>query len=300
MSSNNCYWNLNFEQRTLLVFMANKETNLLNATELMDIYGVPILGEAECREYFTLSDNEIKVLKSFKTVNNSVYFAICLVFFKIKKTLVNFDYRDITNQRRHVIDRFFPNAATPKNIIKDKNTIARIENKVLDLCNYTRFSGPVTIKIENDLQKLAPNYPRQRQLCKTLLDLFIKHKICIPGYTTIQNMVSKISNRENDRIAKLYYRYTNKSERDTILTLLAKSDTGQHNIISIRQDMRGFNTTELNKEIKNHLILQPIFEVTNRLIPKLSLPSSTVNYNARSAGINKRCQKACRQFVNSY
>lgn len=258
--------------------MANKDTNLLNATELLDIYGVPILNNAECREYFTLTDNEIKILKSFKEINNSVHFAICLVFFKIKKTLINFNYQDVTNERRHVMERYFPNAAIPKSIVKDKNTIARIENKVLDVCNYTRFSGTVVVKIESELRKLAPNYPRQRQLCKSLLDLFIKHKVSIPGYTTIQNMVSRISNLENGRIIQAFSRHTNKYEREIILSLLTKSDTGQHNIISIRKDMRGFNTEELNKEIENHVLVQPVFEIAKKLIPKLNLPTSTINY----------------------
>ena len=72
--------------------MSKTKLQLLSPTELLDIYSTPTLNDIELREYFTLNKNEIKVLRSFKTVGESVYFAICLIFFKIKRTLINFGY----------------------------------------------------------------------------------------------------------------------------------------------------------------------------------------------------------------
>ncbi|MBP9777845.1 MAG: DUF4158 domain-containing protein, partial [Rickettsiaceae bacterium] len=258
--------------------MANKNTNILNASELLEIYGTPVFSDAECSEYFRLSPAEIKVLKSFKDVSNSMHFVICLVFFKLNKTLVDFSYRETTAQRRHVMERYFPNSSTPKTTVKDKNTIARIENTVLSLCDHQRYQGEIAVLIQQELQKQAQNNPRQRQLCKALLDLLTKHQVAIPGYTTVQNIISTVSNRENNRLIKTYVRYTNKTDRDSILSLMTKDDDGLHHIVSIRQDMRGFNTTELNKEIDKHIKLQPIFEAAINVIPKLNLPTATINY----------------------
>ena len=71
--------------------MANKIPRLLAPAELLDIYGIPILNDIERQEYFTFNEEENKALKEFKNTKEAVYFAICLVFFKIKRTLVDFN-----------------------------------------------------------------------------------------------------------------------------------------------------------------------------------------------------------------
>ena len=66
--------------------MAHKIPHLLNPTELLDIYGIPSLNDTERQTHFTFNDLEMKELYRFKTSEEAVYFAICLVFFKIKQT----------------------------------------------------------------------------------------------------------------------------------------------------------------------------------------------------------------------
>ena len=69
--------------------MAHSKTGLLSPTELRDLYGIPLLNDAERREYFTFDQAELNILTNFKDVKDSVYFAIALVFFKLKHTLTS-------------------------------------------------------------------------------------------------------------------------------------------------------------------------------------------------------------------
>lgn len=259
--------------------MPNKNTLLLNPTERLDIYGIPALNDAERREYFTFNEQETKKMNSFQAIEDTVYFAVCLAFFKIKQTLVNFNYRDITSERQHVMERYFPNQPFPKSLPKNYNKIARIENKVLELCHAQRFTGDMVNTIKEELLALAPRHPRQRQLCKALLNLFVTHRVSIPAYTTIQTIISHVWNKENNRVTQAYLRYTHKNERDIVLSLLDKTDN-LHRIVSIKQSMKGFNTTELNNEIEKHHQIKPIFDIAKNIIPRLGLPTTTINYYA--------------------
>ena len=63
--------------------MANPNSTLLTAEERRTLYGVPMLNDIERTEYFTFTDNEIKALNGFDHVENAVYFAISLAFFKL-------------------------------------------------------------------------------------------------------------------------------------------------------------------------------------------------------------------------
>jgi hypothetical protein len=88
-----------------IMLKSDTKIQLLTPTELLDIYGSPVLNDIERREYFTLNKNEVKILKSFRNTEESVYFAICLIFFKMKRTFVNFGYQDTTEERRHIMER---------------------------------------------------------------------------------------------------------------------------------------------------------------------------------------------------
>ncbi len=259
--------------------MSNKNTRLLSATDLLDIYSIPALNDFERNEYFTFNNQEIAALNSLDTIEDAVYFAVCLVFFKIRQTFVEFNYRDITLERQHVMHRYFPSQASPKSFPCSVSRITRIENKVLELRCHQRFSGDIVNVIKRELFKCAPLNPRQRQLCKALLDLFVKHCVAIPGYTTIETIVSEIWNKEIDRVSQAYLRYTNKSQRNLVLSLLDKTND-LHHIVSIKQEMKGFNTTELDREMEKHQQLNPIFDIAKTVLPKLRLPTATINYYA--------------------
>jgi TnpA family transposase len=253
------------------------KSTLLSSQEVTEIYSQPVLDSIEIKENCTLNKAELYELRKFKDASSAIYFAICLVYFKIKKTFVNFNYQNTTAERRHIMQRFFPGKPYPRTLVNNNRSTTYIENKVLNLCGYSRYQGKHTVDITNKLVKLAPHSPRQRQLCKALLDLFIKNNIAIPAYSTVTNIVSAVYNKENNRIIKSYTRHTNLKQRTSIKSLLGKTDN-VYKIVSIRRDMKGFNTTELNNEIDKHARLKPIFDVAMQIMPKLNLPTSTINY----------------------
>ncbi|WP_032114041.1 Tn3 family transposase [Candidatus Paracaedibacter symbiosus] len=258
--------------------MANKIPRLLAPAELLDIYGIPLLGDIERQEYFTFNEEESKALKDFKGTKEAVYFAICLVFFKIKQTLVDFNYQNVTTERQHVMERYFPQSLSPRALPSVYNKI-RAQNKVLALCGYQRFTREIGSKIKNELHKSAVSHPRQRQLCKELLNSLVKNRIAIPGYTTLQDIISSVWNYEKKRIVQSYLRYTNKNQRKTIFSLLYKTDE-HYRIISIKQDMKGFNTHDLWKELSKHTQLKEIFNIAKTVLPQLGLPTTTIAYYA--------------------
>jgi len=92
------------------------------------------------------------------------------------------------------MQRYFPHKTTPRSFPIDKDMVTRIENKVLTAVGFSRFRGHIGENIMATLQQQAARYPRQRQLCKALLNLLIKENVAIPGITTIQDCVTQIWN----------------------------------------------------------------------------------------------------------
>jgi hypothetical protein len=260
--------------------MANTITMLLTAEERRTLYEPPVLNDAERNECFTFTEPEIKALKSFREVDSAVYFAISLAFFKFKYTLIRFRYREVTSERQHVMQRYFPNKSVPRRFPIDKDIIARIENKVLAVTGFSRFREKNAKPVLVTLQSQASLYPRQRQLVKTLLNLLIKENIALPSITTLQNCVTQVWNNELSRVIKAYYRNTLRAQRKEILALLEKTDD-QHRIVSIRKDMKQFNTTDIRSELDKHKQLKNVFIIAKNILPKLQLPTATIEYYAQ-------------------
>ena len=256
--------------------MSNKNSQLLTANDLLDIYSTPSLNNKECEELFTFDAEETKFFKSFKGPKDSIYFALCLVFFKMKKTFMDFKYQEVTLERNHLMKRYFPGKESSRGLSNVPNQL-RAKKMVLSLCQYQRLTKKLQDEILGELKKAAAGFPRQRQLCKELLNILNKKRIAIPGYTTLQEIVTSVWNQENKRVIQSYLRYTKDSERQQVLSLLEKTDE-KHVIISIKSDMKTFNTHDLWEEIEKQEKLQPIFNIALAVLKQLKLPETTISY----------------------
>ncbi len=259
--------------------MANKSSRLLTIDEQWDLYAPPSLNQFERSQHFTLTKEEVKILESFDSIEAAVYFIICYVFLKLKKSLIKFNYQEVTKERQHIMERYFPTKQSPRALPKNRDLIARIENKALELFDYQRANQKTMKLIKEKLHEQAKRHPRQRKLCKTLLNLLVQHRIAIPPYTTLQNIITDVWHTENQRITKNYQRYTSKEQRQVISSLLGKTDKF-HRIVTINQDMKNFSNTAITEEITKLQQLKPVFDIAKPILPKLQLPTTTINYYA--------------------
>ena len=254
-------------------------TNLLTDTEQRKIYALPELSASELTEYFTFNKTEIATLQAYTDITEALYFAISLASFKLTHTLVDFTYRQTTLARRHVMQRYFPNKPFPLSLPSHRHTMNRIENNVLAICGYKRCQTDVRKQLENKLATLASRYPKQRALCKALLNLCIQEHIAIPAMTTLSVIIRDCWQQEQQRLRKLYKRYTTKTQRQQVATLLHKNNH-THTITALRQEMKSYATHQLIIAIDQHALLCPLFLIAKELLPRLTLPTNTLHYYA--------------------
>jgi hypothetical protein len=143
----------------------------------------------------------------------------------------------------------------------------RIENKVLELCGYQRCRGTVLINLKADLQKIAPRYPKQRGLCKALIDLCAYNKIVLPTLSTVSMIVSDVWQTEQTRLIVAYKRYSNKVQRQQLLAVLDKGERFDL-ITMLRQEMKGYyNTIEIERSLEQHTLLLSAFTTAKEVLP---------------------------------
>ncbi|MBY0282106.1 MAG: DUF4158 domain-containing protein [Alphaproteobacteria bacterium] len=209
---------------------------------------------------------------------DAVYFAITLVFFKLKRTFISFRYQEVTLERQHVMKRYFPGVVSPKSM-PAQSTKKRLHLKVMEICQAKRLIGSVLNTVNRDLTESALYSPRQRQLLRELLRILSKHNVVVPKHTTLQSLVSQVWNQEQKRVLSLYLRHTTKEQRKTTLTLLDKTEE-EAVIVTMKEDLRSFKTHDLWEEIKKHAHLKSIFNMAKDVLERLDLPQTTCQYYA--------------------
>jgi hypothetical protein len=83
------------------------------------------------------------------------------------------------------MQRYFPNKICPRNFPDNKDIITRIENKVLSVVSFSSFRKYIADRIISTLQGQTSSYPRQWQLCKTLLNIMIKENVATPPFAMV-------------------------------------------------------------------------------------------------------------------
>jgi hypothetical protein len=127
--------------------MKSKIPNLLSPSEQIDVYGIPLLDPDNYPSVFSLSPEELKILKTLKSPQNGLYFVLCLAFFKkLKHPFINFSFETNSSEINYIKDKYFPQEETSA-IFPSSFSKTAIRNKVLSLCGFQRFSDTIKPKI---------------------------------------------------------------------------------------------------------------------------------------------------------
>jgi len=224
----------------------DKTTNLLTARELARYYSIPAWNKAECTEHFSLTPDELKQFRQYE-ITSSLYYAVVLAIFKQCHIVIALDESDVSQYLQHLNKRYYNAALTSTQLVfpKSGKTKQRIENKILARFDYYRCRTQTLSEVEQALQKVAPRYPKQRGLCKALIDYCQYQKILLPSYSTIEKLVRKVWLEEQQRLVKAYKRYTTLLQRKQIQSLL---DGGEQFclITELQREMKGFTTEEID------------------------------------------------------
>jgi TnpA family transposase len=264
--------------------MPKSHSNLLTLREEQFFYQMPIWSPAQRTEAFTFLPEELKQLKKYDA-SSGIYFAMTLATFKQQHTLCDFNIeneekvKNIKKNIEHLRQRYYKNYPSTIVLPTAQKTKTRIENNVLELCGYQRCRDAVLIKLKKDLQTIAPRYPKQRGLSKALIDACTYHKIALPTLSTMSSIVREVWQNERQRVKSAYKRHSKRDQRQPLIELLDQGD--QLNLTTLlQQEMKGYNTTEIDKTLEQHARLFSAFMTAKAVLPKLKLPANTIQYYA--------------------
>src|SRR3990167_10702333 len=142
LQDNLCKNIMTYGAKPLTITNSNIRLSLLSQDEYQDYYGVPVFDPGEQAHFFAFNAHDQAFLNNCYLLEDKIYMALMLGYFRAKHCLVNFSYYQVTADRKFILSAYFPEEQTPKKLPPIAQQI-RLQNKILLHENYRRFDPTV-------------------------------------------------------------------------------------------------------------------------------------------------------------
>ncbi len=256
----------------------SKRIHLLSDTEVAELYVRPEFNIDEQTLYFTLNDAEQAVLDRYANTRTRTYFILQLGYFKAKQQFFKFNFEDVIDDTKFVIQTHFGKSAVPLSggISRDYTRLQK--QQILDLLDYRDWGNDVELPVSAQIGELLRYYPKGHSALRELLVYMGKQRIVIPSYRTLQDMFTAAFSAEEARLKAIIFSIS-AVQRDQLSNLLTREE-GTSQLELIRVDQKDFQFTALRNEIDKASQLADLYELAKQFIPKLNLSQNAVRYYA--------------------
>ena len=258
----------------------SKRLSILAAPEIQDLYSIPKLNAQEQEYFFSLNDEELAIVNRLNTTRNRIHLILMLGYFRIKRVCQIYQWHEIVDDYYHVAQRYYPKASKKKKNI-NRQTRSELYKKVFAIEGFQRFDKTTEETMSSHLLARSKHYMDHRELFYDALTWLKSREIAVPGYSTLQNIISTVVNNEETRLSHLVKKHL--PNKEDFLQLLNRNQ-GQCGLNALKKLPKSNKPGENNGELSRHEVLYNLANRANTLIRKLKLSVGNIQYFA------KRCR----------
>ncbi len=254
----------------------NKRRYILSQSEISELYCLPRLNNIQREQSFSLADEELRAVSQQSSLSSKVYFILLLGYFREKPVIGQFCFRDVKDDLKHVVNRYFPDQKLPR---KDpsQSQVYYLRKKLLGMLHYRNLDGDIKPNLEAYLADIATICVEPRYLFDECLAFFARERIALPRYTVIQDLVSRILTTEYQRIKTILADCLREKTKQRLIDLLSSSDSITR-LGRLKRPAKDFSISEIKREIESHRALVDIYPQAKVAIKKLDLSPRNLEY----------------------
>ena len=260
-----------------------KRLKILASDEIESIYNRPCFTQAEQIEYFTLSQLDLEMLEGFGSIKSQVYFILQLGYFRAKHLFFIFTLDEVERDFQYIIERHFNSKQIGGIKVIDKQTRLKQQRLILELHRYRLCGKEERQDLEQKAQQSAKVYSKPIYVFRELINYLTDQQIVIPGYSLMQDIVSRTLAAEHNRLTKIIYDRLQTSETEAFEKLLEDSP-GLYEITQLKQEPRDFSLKEIKCEILRGDRLYFFYKIAQSILPELGISNESIKYYAALVG----------------
>jgi hypothetical protein len=285
---NTCFWGTKLRTRTYCIKKitgawgmpknAGKRLSILSTSEINKLYSLPQFNDEQRSYYFFLDDLEKKEIESLKTLHSKLNFVLQLGYFKYNSMFFKVELKKVPKDINYILIEYFNSAKIPKNKISQKIQSAN-QSRILKVLGFKLFDQKAKKMLEEYTLRSIKIYSNPRYVFDRLIVFLQSNRIAIPGYSTLQKNIGISFKKENQRLNAVISENISKDVDNELKNLL---EIGGKicDITALKKDAKGFNYTEIVREIEKKTTCNKLFEFSHQIIKHLDISEQNIRYYA--------------------
>lgn len=253
---------------------------ILTPKELQALYDLPQFTDEDRETYFVLEPIEKHAMELFRTYAAKTYFILQLGYFKAKKQFFVFELQTVTEDVQYILHRHFPKVTELFNPAISKPTRLAQQKEILKLLDYQLCSQEWKRNLQKQAQYLVNIYSKPVYLFKELLNYLEHHRVVLPGYTFMQEVVvGKAITLEQKRLEQAMLTGVPEEKRIQLDALLTSEDS-LYQLTLFKREPKDFSYQEIQKEVSKRGSLTDLYQLATQFLPNLHISNENITYFA--------------------
>lgn len=254
---------------------------VLNNAEQEALYGLPDFDDAQRLEYLALDESELALACSRQGLHAQIYCILQIAYFKAKHLFFRFGWSDVKDDCNFIRSRYFHGEPLPDQSPTKHERYAQRE-KICALYGYRPWSSTLSSQLEYQSIHIVRCDVTPGFVATELIIWLNEHKIIRPGYTTLQELVSRVLSDERLRLERILAERLDDTTIAGLDKLIERDDTLSR-LAVLRQDARDFGWRQMSHEREKRAILEPLHRKACDILPALNISQQNLLYYASLA-----------------
>ena len=259
----------------------SKRLTILTSEEITHLYGIPSFNDNERADFFYLESVERKIVDELASAAVRINFILQLGYFKARGYFFDFTFLEVRHDAWYIINRYFPETKFPKKQLSNYQHYTN-KKRILALYNYAQAKSKDHLQLYDHAISLTKLHVSPLFIFEGLLKFCHEKRLVKPGYTTIQTLISKALQEEQQKLVNKISELLDK-ETQTFLDRLLEEDDTFYRLTLLKKDPKNFSTTEMRKELSKQQDLIDICLRTRHILPELNLSPKNMEHYANFA-----------------
>jgi TnpA family transposase len=212
-------------------------------------------------------------------IATQIYCGLQLAYFKANKFFIKFHWNQVPEEDiNFLIKTYFPEETfTPKNITNHEY-YGQVK-KITTLYDYKLWNKNYLEDVYSHMNKSVRKDVSIQFILNQLLDFLNDKRIVRPGYTTLQDIISNVINKEHNRVENIVFNNIDDNSKKIIEKLLIRDDMLSY-LAVLKQDAKDFKYKMMVAEREKLLTIKPLYLATKKLLPLLDISKQNIIYYA--------------------
>ena len=253
---------------------------ILEDQEIEELYGRPQFNYEERTHFFGLTPEERTVADSHYNLASRVLFILQVGYFKAKTLFFAFEFDDVLEDVRHVLQRHYPDFQDADLTVPSlKQTRHAQQRKILDLYGFKTCDADERAALMEKAGQLVRISAKPVFLFRHLLQYLENRRIVVPGYSFLQDTVSQALANERTRLTAILEMRLDAATIEALDALYIERD-GMYAVMPLKRDPKDFSLREVKREIARGQSLDTLYRSAKTLLPELGTSNDSVAYYA--------------------